>query len=68
MCRRASSAPSAAGLTALEDHDNCGSRNRGSAVACNEEPAIVMSKLWLLLRNSTCVDALARRLRCHTRI
>jgi hypothetical protein len=46
LCRRASSAPRAAGRTALEDRDSCGRRSRGSAVACIGRPAIVMSKKW----------------------
>jgi hypothetical protein len=48
LCRRASSAPSAAGRTALEDHDSCGRINRGSVVACVRRPAIVMLKKWQL--------------------
>jgi hypothetical protein len=42
LCRRASSAPSAAGLIVLVDLDSCGSIRRGNAVACIDKYAIVM--------------------------
>jgi hypothetical protein len=70
LCRRASSAPSAAGLIALVDHDCCGRRNRGSAVACIRRFAIVLLNTSLFQRFSIFVDAPCQDLKvlCHTRI
>jgi hypothetical protein len=65
LCRHASSAPSAAGRTALADHDNCGRRNRGTAAADDEEAAIVVSKMWSFPRISPLDDGFCQDVKCY---
>jgi hypothetical protein len=70
LCRRASSAPSAAGLIVLVDRDSCGSIRRGNAVACIGKYAIVMLGLLLFLPISVSVDATRQDIKmlCHIRV